>query len=337
MIMKKLYMLLILSVVFSIILSACSNREETSTNGEGNSKIRIGIDTAAGGSLQIRAANAEGYFKNHKINPIIANFAYGIDTINALLTEQTDIGLAADYALLNSLNRGNLVVLSSLTHSTPETIKQSEILAVKGIEEPSQLKGKKIGVAKGTVSEYHWAKYLEYLDINKDDIEFVPYSTPDEALVGVKKGDIDTILASGALLEKFKSIDGVHKIDDLSSIDISVSSYLVANRKFAEENQDVIVNMLKAIKEGIAYVKSNPDGTAEIAFDELKVKKEDTLRDLERSNYTLEFKQEDYDHLSEMKQWLLDQSLLQEDYQLEVKLLLEPLRKAFPESVTYEN
>ncbi|RJS61761.1 ABC transporter substrate-binding protein [Bacillus sp. PK3_68] len=335
--MKRLYGLLTFSLVLSLFLAGCSNNSKASTAEGEAAKIRIGIDTAAGGSLQIRAANTKGYFKNHHIDPQLSNFAYGIDTINALLTEQTDTGLAADYALLNSLNRGDLVVISSLTHSTPETIKQSEILAVKGINEPSQLKGKKIGVAKGTVSEYHWAKYFEHLGIKEDEIRYVPFTTPDEALVGVKKGDIDAVLASGALLEKFKSIDGVRKIDDLSSINISVSSYLVANRKFVEDNHQAIVNLLKAIKEGIAYVKENPDGTAEIAYKELKVKKEDTLRDLERSNYTLEFKQEDVDHLSNMKQWLLDKDLLKKDYNLQDKLVLEPLREAFPESVTYGN
>ncbi|MED4403951.1 ABC transporter substrate-binding protein [Metabacillus fastidiosus] len=335
--MKRLYGLIVFSLVLSLFLAGCSNDSKASTEGEKTAKVRIGIDTAAGGSLQIRAANTEGYFEKHGIEPQLSNFAYGIDTINALLTEQTDTGLAADYALLNSLNRGDLVVISSLSHSTSETIKKSEILAVKDINEPAQLKGKKIGVAKGTVSEYHWAKYLEHLGIKEEEVHYVPFSTPDEAIIGVKKGDIDAVLANGAVIEKYKAIDGVHKIDDLSSIDISLSAYLVANRKFAEENPKAVVNVLKAIKEGMAYVKENPDGTAEIAYKELKVKKEDTLRDLERSNYTLEFKQEDFDHLSTMKEWLLDKNLLKKDYDLQDKLVLEPLREAFPESVTYGN
>ncbi|MGG3928567.1 ABC transporter substrate-binding protein [Metabacillus fastidiosus] len=335
--MKRLYGLIVFSLVLSLFLAGCSNDSKASTEGGKTAKVRIGIDTAAGGSLQIRAANTEGYFEKHGIEPQLSNFAYGIDTINALLTEQTDTGLAADYALLNSLNRGDLVVISSLSHSTPETIKKSEILAVKDINEPAQLKGKKIGVSKGTVSEYHWAKYLEHLGIKEEEVKYVPFSTPDEAIVGVKKGDIDAVLANGAVIEKFKAIDGVHKIDDLSSIDISLSAYLVANRKFAEENPKALVNVLKAIKEGMAYVKENPDGTAEIAYKELKVKKEDTLRDLERSNYTLEFKQEDFAHLLNMKEWLLDRNLLKKDYDLQDKLVLEPLREAFPESVTYGN
>ncbi|PKG24203.1 ABC transporter substrate-binding protein [Niallia nealsonii] len=336
--MKHKSKLVTFGLVASILLAGCSS-QSTSTNSESGKElkeVKIGIDTAAGGSLQIRAANSEGYFNKQNINPKISNFAYGIDTINALLTEQTDTGLAADYALLNSLNRGDLVVLSSLTHSTDETIKKSEFLAVDGITKPSQLKGKRIGVAKGTVFEYDWAKYLEHLGIDEKDIKYVPYSTPDEALVGVKKGDIDAILASGALLEKFKAIKGVHKIDDLSSAGVSVSSYLVANKTFVEKNPETVVNLLKAIKEGIAYVKENPDGTAEIAYKDLKIKKEDTLRDLKTSNYTLEFTQEDIDHLIEMKKWLLDRGLLKKDYNLEDKLALDALQKAFPEAETYE-
>ncbi|MGR6009336.1 hypothetical protein ACT7CZ_19160 [Bacillus cereus] len=44
----------------------------------------------------------------------LSNFAYGIDTVNAVLTEQADTGLAADYALLNSLGKGDMVVISTL-------------------------------------------------------------------------------------------------------------------------------------------------------------------------------------------------------------------------------
>ncbi|MED4534189.1 ABC transporter substrate-binding protein [Metabacillus fastidiosus] len=334
--MKRLYGLIVFSLVLSLFLAGCSNDSKTNTEGEKAATVRIGIDTAAGGSLQIRAANVEGYFEKHGIEPQISNFAYGLDTINALLTEQTDTGLAADYALLNSLNRSDLVILSSLTNSTSETIKYSEIVAVKGIDEPSQLKGKRIGIAKGTVSEYHWAKYLEHFKIKEEEVHYVPFSTPDEAIVGVKKGDIDVVLANGAIVEKFKAIDGVHKIDDLSSIDISFNSYLVAHRSFVEKNPKAVENILKAIKDGIAYVKENPDGTTEIAYKELKIKKEDVLLELKRSNFTVGFKQEDFDHLSTMKQWLIERNLLKEDFDLEDKISLEPLRKAFPESVTYE-
>ena len=64
--------------------------------------------------------------------------------------------------------------------------------------------------------------------INEKDITFVPYSTPDEAIVGMKNGDIDAVWSSGALKDKFKNIKGVTKLGDLESAGVTIDSYLLA-------------------------------------------------------------------------------------------------------------
>lgn len=338
--MKKWSQKILLFIVFTIFLVGCGNEaaNKNTPSVEGTATIRAAIDTAAGGSFQIRAANTEGYFKERGLDVAISNFAYGIDTVNAMLTEQADTGLAADYALLNSLNKGDFVVVSSLTGSAENVnvLDFTEVLAGQKVKGANDLAGKKIGVAKGTVGEYHWSRYLEHLNISEDDVKFVPYSTPDEAIVGVKKGDIDAVLASGALLEKFKSIEGVHTLDKLSTVEgLNIASYLVVDRQFAEQNEALIAQFIAGIDEGIKYVKSNPDGTADIAYKELKITKEDVQRDLKRQNFTLGFTDQDYQHLVAMKQYLLDKGLLKEDYDLKSKLFLTPAKEVIPEQVTY--
>ena len=340
--MKSLWNVkVIILAILTVLLVACGDdSNETSTaSGEGKTVIRSAIDTAAGGSFQIRAANANGDFSANGLDVKLSNFAYGIDTVNAVLTKQADTGLAADYALLNSLNKGDFVVVSSLTGSDEDfnSVSLSQILAVKGIKKPEDIKGKKIGVAKGTVFEYHWAKYLDHYGISEDDIKYVPYSTPDEAIVGMKKGDIDLVIGSGALIEKFTSIDGVHEIDRLSSVpELGVSSYLIVDRTFAEQNKDAIAKFIAGISKGIEYVEGNPEGTADIAYKDLKIAKEDVLLDLERQNYTLGFTQEDYDHLSKMKEYLIERGILEADYDLDEKLFLEPAKQVIADQVTYQ-
>lgn len=327
---------LLLLLVTALILAACGNNANSAN--AGGKTIRAAIDTAAGGSFQIRAAANNSYFSDRELNVELSNFAYGIDTVNAVLTKQADTGLAADYALLNSLGKGDFVVVSSLTGSDEHfnSVSLSEILAVKGIEVPADIKGKKIGVAKGTVSEYQWAKYLEHYSISEDDIKYVPYSTPDEAIVGMKKGDIDVVIGTGALIEKFKNIDGVHEIDRLSTVpDLSVSSYLIVDRKFAEANSEEIGKFLEGIEQGVEYVKGNPEGTADIGYKELKIAKEDIMLDLKRVNYTLGFTKEDYTHLSNMKEYLLERGILDEDFDLDEKLYLDPAKQVLKDKVTY--
>lgn len=83
-------------------------------------------------------------------------------------------------------------------------------------------------------------------------------------------------------------------------------------------------------------MKKNPNETANIAYDELKIAKNDALRDLERINYTLGFTQEDYEHLKTLKQYLVDTGKIKEDYDLDSKLFLEPARQVIPDQVTYQ-
>ena len=327
---------LLLLFIVTLVLAACGDNANSASAGD--KTIRAAIDTAAGGSFQIRAASANNYFADRELNVELSNFAYGIDTVNAVLTKQADTGLAADYALLNSLGKGDFVVVSSLTGSDEQfnSVSLSEILAVKGIEIPADIKGKKVGVAKGTVFEYQWAKYLEHYRISEDDIKYVPYSTPDEAIVGMKKGDIDVVIGSGALIEKFKNIEGVHEIDRLSSVpDLGVSSYLIADRKFAEANSAEIGKFLESIQQGIEYVKGNPEGTADIGYKDLKIAKEDIMLDLKRVNYTLGFSKEDYTHLSKMKEYLLESGILDKDFDLDEKLYLDPAKQVLKNKVTY--
>jgi ABC-type nitrate/sulfonate/bicarbonate transport system substrate-binding protein len=261
----------------------------------------------------------------------------GVDTINAVLTQQADTGIAADYVAVNSVVKGDLVIIATLSRGDDESAKENKLLVKGNANSPSDLKGKKLGVNKGTVNEYVWSKYLEANSISKDKVTFVPYSTPDEAIVGMQKGDIEAVWQGGALTDKFLNIEGVHQLDDLVKSGVRTDSYLLADRNFAEENKEQIVNALKALNKGISYVDENLEETAELAYQQLKLPKDDVLKDLERNNYVLGFTDEDVEHLNQMKDWLLENGLIQDDFNLEQKLFLDPLKEAVPESVNLKN
>lgn len=340
--MKKIRLLLLtLSIITSLVIAGCSSSSSESTSGTENSgketvPVRMAIDTAAGGSFQFRTAEKQGSFEKYGIEAQISNFAMGVDTINAVLTKQADTGLAADYVAINSIAKGDLVIIGTLTRANEKSSKEQQLLVKGNINTPSDLKGKKIGVNKGTVNEYVWSQYLKKNKLKETDVEFVPYSTPDEAIVGMQKGDIEAVWASGSLLEKFKAIEGVHQLDDLLGAGVSIDSYLLADRTFVEQNPEAIANLFKALNEGIDYVKGNKEDTAKLAFEQLKIPAEDALKDIERQNYVLGFTQEDAEHLEEMKKWIEEKGLLKESFDLKDKLMLDPLKQAFPELVTFQ-
>ncbi|MDQ0224000.1 sulfonate ABC transporter substrate-binding protein [Bacillus sp. 7586-K] len=334
------YLFKIVAFLIVLVLAGCatSNGETISSSaseGSKTSQVRFGIDAGIS-TLPFRVSEEQGYFEKYSLEPTIASFAYGIDTINALFTEQTDTGFAADYALLNSLGKGDLVILGTITRGTEQSNQDITLLVNGNIQSAQDLKGKRLGVAKGTVYEYIWAKYLEKNKIAEKDIKFVPYSSPDEAIIGMKNGDIDAVWGGGALNEKFKSIEGVRQIDDLNGAGVSINLYLLANKSYVTKNPKNIENVLKALSEGIEYIQSNKKEAAKIAYKQIKLPEADVLRDLEHTNYVLGFTNEDVLHLEEMKEWLEKRGTLTDKYEVKEKLYIEPLRNALPEAVTYE-
>ena len=113
----------------------------------------------------------------------------GVDTINAVLTKQADTGIAADYVAINCVAKGRFSHHSKdLQEQMRKSSKEQQLLVKGNIKTPSDLKGKKIGVNKGTVNEYVWSQYLKKNQIKETDIEFVPFSTPDQAdCISVKR------------------------------------------------------------------------------------------------------------------------------------------------------
>ena len=199
--MKKMRILLFsFLITVSFIVAGCSRSLGESSSGAESSEtipVRLAIDTAAGGSFQFRVAEKQGYFEKYGVDAQFSNFSMGIDTINAVLTQQADTGIAADYVAINSVAKGDLVIIATITRANEKSSKEQQLLVKGNINKPSDLKGKKIGVNKGTVNEYVWSQYLKKNQIKETEVEFVPFSTPDEAIVGVQKGDIEAVWASG--------------------------------------------------------------------------------------------------------------------------------------------
>lgn len=137
--MKKIKSSIILFSIFtSLLIAGCSNSSNQSSgsakaNGKESNTIRMAIDTAAGGSLQFRQAEKR-LFKQQNVDAKLSNFAMGVDTINAVLTEQADTGIAADYVAINSLAKGDLVVVATLTRGNEKTQKANQLLATGNIK-----------------------------------------------------------------------------------------------------------------------------------------------------------------------------------------------------------
>ncbi|QWU16481.1 NitT/TauT family transport system substrate-binding protein [Paenibacillus sophorae] len=296
-------------------------------------KVRIGGDSAIF-SLQFRVAKAEGFFEKNGIDAEISTFSFGIDTLNAVLTDRVDVGEAMDYAALSALSKGDLKVLSLF--SSPKAT-SSKLYARDGISRPEDLIGKKLGVQKGTVNEYIWGKYFETFHIDKKDVTLVPLQSTAEILAAYDRGDIQAAWFGTAFFDKAEKVEGSKALNDQSAINIRTKGFLVAKDSLIKDKPQISAGLNKALAEASQYITDHPEEAAELAFKEVKIPKDNALREIKNEwEFDVRFNQEDYDQLKEIKEWSVANGYIEQDFKLDDKLALEGLKEAFPDKVTIQ-
>lgn len=137
------------------------------------------------------------------------------------------------------------------------------------IESISSLKGKKIGVTKGTASEYTLSTLLAIEGLTTEDVELHHYK-PEQLIMGLNNNEVDSIVpwepfafqASQQLNKKIK----IHNTKSLSTLSFNLISQ-TADSQLVEKAKCVIQGLQAAIN----YIASHPNESKKIVIKELNL------------------------------------------------------------------
>ncbi|MCD8018754.1 MAG: ABC transporter substrate-binding protein [Clostridiales bacterium] len=110
--MKQKAVSLLLVLGLAIGLTGCQSNsnvknegtEDTLVTEESNYEtIRVGVFTGGLDHYLAVIGSEEGIFQEYGINLELTEFASGINTVDAIVTGQADVGMAADFALVNRI------------------------------------------------------------------------------------------------------------------------------------------------------------------------------------------------------------------------------------------
>ena len=158
---------------------------------EKESKIVLGAEksfvTAA-----IRIAEIKGYFKEEGLDIEFRDFNSGKASLAAMLNKKdVNISTAAQTPVVsNSFNRDDFSIIAAMNFSDNDI----KVLAHRdrGIKSPSDLRGKKIGITKGSTGHFFMDLFLSYAGIIPSDVETIDIK-PDELPQALADGLVDAI------------------------------------------------------------------------------------------------------------------------------------------------
>jgi len=156
--------------------------------------ITIGVPPNEASALIYIAADRR-LFAANGINVTIKNCTTALTAINAMKNGEVDISVSSEYPIVTEVyNKENISVIGCIDkHDTVYIIGRKD----HGIETVSDLKGKRIGVPRGTIGEFYTGRFLDLNGIGLQDavIEDVQQSRSMDAIAN---GSIDAILVRQA-------------------------------------------------------------------------------------------------------------------------------------------
>jgi NitT/TauT family transport system substrate-binding protein len=139
---------------------------------------------------QTRIATASGLWAKHGLEVTSTLFATGREAMQALLGGQADVAEVAPTPLVLAAFAGQPVrTFAVVARWSPWRVL---VRVDSGVSNPSQLKGKRIGISVGTSSDLAFSYFLEQHGVSKGSVQIVNVSPPD-MIPALDSGSLDAI------------------------------------------------------------------------------------------------------------------------------------------------
>jgi len=222
-------------------------------------------------STPFYVANAIGAFDDTCVSVTFDEVVGGQRAFAKVMRGEADFGTSSDSVIaFQSLANRAFVTHAVFVQSDND---------VKLITRPSaqinsalDLKGRRIGVTKGTASEYFLSTLLALEGLTIEDVRQVHFK-PDELINGFINNDVDAFVPwEPFAFNSAQLLDSQIKVHDTKSLN-TLSFNLIS---LAADN--VLVNKAKCIIEGLTiaidYIASNPDESKKIVINKLQLSAE---------------------------------------------------------------
>ncbi len=336
---KKLLAFFAASTLSLTAFAGCGDSDDGSTAEDGTElrTLRVAIMTGQADQYATYIGTEQGIFEKYGIELSTAEYAAGINTMDAVQNGTADTGLLADFALVNrignTLEDTNIVAFSELTGGGAGGGDNSGGLYV-AEEYADNLEGlydsEGIITNIGTVSEYQNWQALTYLGLDPDKVANVNSTDQSTSLSLVSKGEVGAVVASGATAERYEEY-GMVLVATSQEIGISTRSYLMTTTDFLDDNTELLGDYLNAVVESVDYISDHLDEVAPDISTKFGIEEDDFKSNWTNLQFNFGFTEEGAQKLEDVSAWALENGKYDTEYDVRDFIDLSAAEAAFGE------
>ena len=262
---KRLFRWAVIFGLGAVLLTACQGKIERSTAPP--EKITIAYSASPHAAL-FHIAYLKGFFPVEGLEVTPQPHEFGRLALHSLVEGKADLATQADTVFMFAVQNGKKIcTIGTLSTSTRATA----IIARKdrGITEPPDLKGKKIGVPRGTTGEFFLDSFLSTQGISRKEVEIIDLK-PSDMTAAILREEVDAVAIWNPVLkqmEKKLAENGTVFYNDTLYSDIFC---VAAWQEFVKKNPETVKKALRAFIRAETFVKQNPEESRRLVAEFIK-------------------------------------------------------------------
>lgn len=253
-------------------------------------------------------AETQGFYKEEGLDATVRAFASGAEATEGFRSGSAEFLIAGDVPLIYLLTGADTVMLAQFSANSDMLV----IVGPKGLD-PKSLKGKKIGLATKSASEYLLNKYLERAGLGLQDVTRVGLA-PFDQVPALVRGDVDAVSTWRPFDKKIIQLGGgKHEVLSWNGNEKYVLySGVVSKRSFVAANPDVTTKVVRALVKAANWLKENDRRKGvDVLAAYLKTDAGDVQHVIGNNNWDATASKEFRDTMAGVEQFLADQKLIQ--------------------------
>ncbi len=206
-------------------------------------------------------AEDQGFFKNHGLDVTCVFTGSGSVTSQALVAGEARLASTSVGPTAGAVGAGaDLVILAGLIHILPY-----QFWVHPQVRQPADLKGKRVAISTfGSGSHLAAEVALQQLGLDpaRDKIAIIQVGQQPERVAALISGRIDATALDPGFAQAAKD-KGLTMMLNMTKADVPyLNTVIVASRRYARENPQLIESFLKGVADGLAFLPNQANEKA---------------------------------------------------------------------------